>query len=154
MSTEIQRTLVLIKPDGVQRGLIGPIVTRLEARGLKIVAMKMLQLDREMASRHYQAHKERPFFQGLVGFVTSSPIVAMVLEGSDAVELVRRTMGSTNPLQAEPGTIRGDLAVDIGRNLIHGSDSLESAATEIDLFFNPGEITDYERSSQPWITES
>ena len=154
MSTEIQQTLVLIKPDGVQRGLIGPIITRLEARGLKIVAMKMLQLDREMASRHYQAHKERPFFQGLVGFVTSSPIVAMVLEGSDAVELVRRTMGSTNPLQAEPGTIRGDLAVDIGRNLIHGSDSLESAATEIDLFFNPGEITDYERSSQPWITES
>ncbi len=154
MSTEIQRTLVLIKPDGVQRGLIGPIVTRLEARGLKIVAMKMLQLDREMASRHYEAHKERPFFQGVVGFVTSSPIVAMVLEGSDAVDLVRRTMGSTNPLQAEPGTIRGDLAVDIGRNLIHGSDSPESAATEIDLFFNPGEITDYERSSQPWITES
>ena len=154
MSTEIKRTLVLIKPDGVQRGLIGPIVTRLEARGLKIVAMKMLQLDREMASRHYEAHKERPFFQGVVGFVTSSPIVAMVLEGSDAVDLVRRTMGSTNPLQAEPGTIRGDLAVDIGRNLIHGSDSPESAATEIDLFFNPGEITDYERSSQPWITES
>ena len=154
MSTEIQRTLVLIKPDGVQRGLIGPIVTRLEARGLKIVAMKMLQLDREMASRHYEAHKERPFFQGVVGFVTSSPIVAMVLEGSDAVDLVRRTMGSTNPLQAEPGTIRGDLAVDIGRNLIHGSDSPESAATEIDLFFNPGEITDYRRSSQPWITES
>ena len=154
MSTEIQQTLVLIKPDGVQRGLIGPIITRLEARGLKIVAMKMLQLDRDMASRHYEAHKERPFFQGLVGFVTFSPIVAMVLEGSDAVELVRRTMGSTNPLQAEPGTIRGDLAVDIGRNLIHGSDSLESAATEIDLFFNSGEITDYERSSQPWITES
>ena len=154
MSTEIQQTLVLVKPDGVQRGLIGPIVTRLEARGLKIVAMKMLQLDMETASRHYGAHKERPFFPGLVGFITSSPIVAMVLEGSGAVELVRRTMGSTDPLQAEPGTIRGDLAVDIGRNLIHGSDSPESAATEIDIFFNPGEINGYERSSQPWITES
>jgi len=145
---------VLIKPDGVQRGLVGAIISRLEARGLKIVAMKMLQMDREMASQHYDVHRQRPFFQGLVEFITTSPIIAMVLEGSNAVELVRRSMGTTDPVQAEPGTIRGDLAVEIGRNLIHGSDSLETAATEISFFFKSEEIMDYTRSVEPWITES
>lgn len=154
MSADTQRTLVLIKPDGVQRGLVGAIISRLEARGLKIVAMKMLQMDREMASQHYDVHRQRPFFQGLVEFITTSPIIAMVLEGSNAVELVRRSMGTTDPVQAEPGTIRGDLAVEIGRNLIHGSDSLETAATEISLFFKSEEIPGYTRSVEPWITES
>ena len=154
MSAGSQRTLVLIKPDGVQRGLVGAIISRLEARGLKIVAMKMLQMDREMASQHYDVHRQRPFFQGLVQFITTSPIIAMVLEGSNAVELVRRTIGSTDPVQAEPGTIRGDLAVEIGRNLIHGSDSLETAAKEISFFFKSEEIPGYTRSVEPWITES
>ncbi|MCZ6535968.1 MAG: nucleoside-diphosphate kinase [Chloroflexi bacterium] len=154
MSADTQRTLVLIKPDGVQRGLVGAIISRLEARGLKIVAMKMLQMDREMASQHYDVHRQRPFFQGLVEFITTSPIIAMVLEGSNAVDLVRRSMGTTDPVQAEPGTIRGDLAVEIGRNLIHGSDSLETAATEISLFFKSEEIPGYTRSVEPWITES
>ncbi len=154
MSADTQRTLVLIKPDGVQRSLVGAIISRLEARGLKIVAMKLLQMDREMASQHYDVHRQRPFFQGLVEFITTSPIIAMVLEGSNAVELVRRSMGTTDPVQAEPGTIRGDLAVEIGRNLIHGSDSLETAATEISLFFKSEEIPGYTRSVEPWITES
>ncbi|MEE8158808.1 MAG: nucleoside-diphosphate kinase [Dehalococcoidia bacterium] len=154
MSADTQRTLVLIKPDGVQRGLVGAIISRVEARGLKIVAMKMLQMDREMASQHYDVHRQRPFFQGLVEFITTSPIIAVVLEGSNAVELVRRSMGTTDPVQAEPGTIRGDLAVEIGRNLIHGSDSLETAATEISLFFKSEEIPGYTRSVEPWITES
>jgi len=154
VSADTQRTLVLIKPDGVQRGLVGAIISRLEARGLKIVAMKMLQMDREMASQHYDVHRQRPFFQGLVEFITTSPIIAVVLEGSNAVELVRRSMGTTDPVQAEPGTIRGDLAVEIGRNLIHGSDSLETAATEISLFFKSEEIPGYTRSVEPWITES
>lgn len=153
MSEDTQKTLVLIKPDGVQRGLVGDIIRRLEARGLRIAAMKMTHLDMETASRHYGVHRERPFFQGLVAFITSSPLVALVLEGPNAVELVRRTMGATNPVDAEPGTIRGDLAIDIGRNLIHGSDSTETAATEISLFFEEDELTNYDKSAQPWITE-
>ncbi len=153
MSEDTQQTLVLIKPDGVQRGLVGQIIDRLEARGLRIAALKMAHLDLETASRHYGVHRERPFFKGLVDFITSSPLVAMVLEGPNAVELVRTTMGATNPIDAQPGTIRGDLAIDIGRNLIHGSDSTESAATEIQLFFNATEITSYDKDVQPWITE-
>lgn len=153
MSEDIQQTLVLIKPDGVQRGLVGEIISRLEARGLRIAAMKMTQLDMETASHHYGIHRERPFFQGLVNFITSSPLVALVLEGPNAVEMVRTTMGATNPLESQPGTIRGDLALDIGRNLIHGSDSTETAATEISLFFAEAEVTNYAKSVQPWITE-
>ena len=154
MTEDIQQTLVLIKPDGVQRGLVGEIITRLEARGLRIAAMKMTQLDVETASHHYGVHRERPFFKGLVDFITSSPLVALVLEGPNSVEMVRRTIGATNPLDAQPGTIRGDLAVEIGRNLIHGSDSTETAASEIRLFFEEDEVTSYQRSIQPWITES
>ena len=153
MSDATQRTLVLIKPDGVQRGLVGTIISRLEARGLKIAAMKLMQVDQALAERHYGVHRERPFFPGLVEFITSSPIIAMVLEGPNAVEMARRTMGTTNPADASPGTIRGDLAVDIGRNLIHGSDSPETAMSEVALFFEPQEICGYARNVEPWIIE-
>jgi len=150
LSTE--QTLVLVKPDGVQRALAGAVISRLEARGLRIVAMKMLRLTPEMARRHYGAHVGKAFFPGLVEFITSSPVIAMVVEGQNAVEMVRRTMGATDPLQAQPGTIRGDLGVDIGHNLVHGSDSLESAAQEIGLFFSPEEVLSYERDVDRWIT--
>ena len=152
MSTE--QTLALVKPDGVQRGLAGTIISRLEARGLRIVAMKMIQVSRDMALKHYGVHQGKPFFEGLVEFITSGPVIAMVLEGRSAVEMVRSTMGVTDPLNAQPGTIRGDLAVDIGRNLVHGSDSPETAAQEIALFFSPGEILSYDRDVDRWITES
>ncbi|MBI2856154.1 MAG: nucleoside-diphosphate kinase [Chloroflexi bacterium] len=152
MNTE--QTLVLVKPDAVQRGLAGAVLSRLESRGLKLVAMKMLQVSEDLASRHYAAHQGKPFYDGLVSFITSSPIVALVVEGPRAVEAVRSTMGATDPLQAQPGTIRGDWGVDIQHNLIHGSDSPESAATEIGLFFSPEEILSYQRDMDRWIIES
>ena len=136
----MQRTLVLIKPDAVERGLAGEIIARLERKGLKIVAMRMLQMDKAMAERHYAIHEDKPFFPALVDFITSSPIIAAVVEGKNAVEVVRRMMGETDPLQAAPGTIRGDFGLDIGQNLIHGSDSEENAQQEISLFFSEEEI--------------
>jgi len=139
----MQQTLVLLKPDALQRGLVGEIISRLERRGLKIVAMKMIWMDKELANRHYAVHKDKPFFAGLVDFITSSPIIAAVFEGENAVEVVREAMGETDPARARPGTIRRDLAQDIGRNLIHGSDSEETAKREIDLFFSEGEIFSY-----------
>lgn len=150
----MERTLVLLKPDALQRGLVGELTTRLEARGLKIVAMKLMQMSQALARRHYEAHVGKPFFPGLVEFITSGPLVAMVLEGKDAVAVVRNTMGATDPAKASPGTIRGDLAIDMGRNLIHGSDSLEAAQREIALFFKESEVVDYQRDTDPWITES
>ena len=150
----MERTLVLVKPDGVQRGLIGEIISRLERTGLKLVALKMLQMDRKMAGQHYAIHQGKPFFEGLVSFITSSPLIAAVFEGKSAVEVVRKTMGTTDPVKAAPGTIRGDLALDIGRNVVHGSDSLENAQKEISLFFSPQEIVSYERQVEPWIRES
>ncbi len=150
----MERTLVLVKPDGVQRGLIGEIISRLERTGLKLVALKMLQIDRKMAGKHYAIHQGKPFFDGLVCFITSSPLIAAVFEGKSAVEVVRKTMGATDPVKAAPGTIRGDLALDIGRNVVHGSDSLENAQKEISLFFSPEEIVSYERQVEPWIRES
>ena len=150
----MERTLVLLKPDAVQRGLVGAVVSRLESRGLKIAAMKMLRMDRETAAVHYGEHVGKPFYDGLVEFITSGPLIAMVLEGENAVQLTRNTMGSTNPTDASPGTIRGDMAVDLGRNLIHGSDSLDTAEKEIEIFFSPEEIVDYPRSVDAWITES
>ncbi len=150
----MERTLVLVKPDGVQRGLIGEIISRFERTGLKLVALKMLQMDRAMAEKHYAIHKGKPFFEGLVSFITSSPLVAAVFEGKSAVEVVRKIMGVTDPVKAAPGTIRGDLALDIGRNIVHGSDSLENAQKEISLFFSPREIVSYERQVEPWIIES
>ncbi len=136
----MQRTLVLIKPDAIERGLAGEIISRLERKGLKIVALKMLQMDKAMAERHYAIHEGKPFFPALVDFITSSPIIAAVVEGKNAVEVVRRMMGETDPLHAAPGTIRGDFGLDIGRNLIHGSDSEGNAQEEISLFFSEEEI--------------
>jgi len=149
----MQRTLILIKPDAVQRGLIGKILTRFERRGLKIIAMKLMQLDEEMAQRHYAVHKGKTFFPGLIGFITSGPIVAAILEGDDAIELVRKTMGSTDPLNAPPGTIGADFGIDMGRNLVHGSDSVENAAKETALFFAQEEVLSYQRALDGWITE-
>ena len=150
----MDRTLVLLKPDAVQRGLVGEIISRLERRGLKLAAMKMLLVTEELAHRHYADHVGKPFFVGLVKFITSSPIVAMVIEGENAVDVVRKTMGVTSPSDAAPGTIRGDLALTIGANLIHGSDSAESAIREIGLFFSPDEVIDYTRAVDSWIIES
>ena len=149
----MEQTLVLVKPDGVQRSLIGEVISRLERRGLKLVAMKLMQVDEALARRHYGEHAQRPFFPGLVDFITSAPVVAMVWEAENAVEVVRKTMGDTSPAIASMGTIRGDLALDIGRNLVHGSDSLESAQREIGLFFSSGEILEYGRSNDAWIKE-
>jgi nucleoside-diphosphate kinase len=148
-----QRTLVLVKPDGVQRALIGEIVSRLEGRGLKLIALKMIRITPELAARHYAEHKGKPFFDGLVKFITSGPVVAMIWEGREAVTVVRTLMGSTDPLKAAPGTVRGDLALDLGMNLIHGSDSPQRADVEIDLFFKPAEIHDYARTADRWVVE-
>ena len=149
----MERTLVLLKPDAVQRGLSGQIISRLEAKGLKIVGMKLLHMDRDLAGRHYGVHEGKPFFEGLVNFITSSPIVAMALEGPSAVEVVRAAMGVTDPKKAAPGTIRGDFGLDIGRNLVHGSDSPENAMTELALFFGDNELVSYDRNVEPWILE-
>ncbi len=149
----MEKTLVLVKPDGVQRSLIGEVISRLEKRGLKLVAMKLMQVDEALAQRHYGEHEGKPFFAGLVGFITSAPVVAMVWEAENAVEVVRNTMGATKPADSPMGTIRGDLALDIGRNLVHGSDGPESAEREIGLFFSPGEILEYSRSNDDWIKE-
>ena len=150
----MERTFVAIKPDGVQRGYVGDVISRLERRGLKLVAIRLMQVDEDLAGRHYAEHVARPFFPSLVSFITSGPIVAMIWEADNAVALARQTMGATNPAEASPGTIRGDLGIDIGRNVVHGSDSPESAAREIGLFFGDGDALDYTRSSDPWITES
>jgi len=151
-SLDAQRSLVLIKPDAVQRGLAGEIIARLETRGLKIVAMKMLQMDKTLAQRHYAIHKDKAFFGDLVDFITCSPIIAIVFQGKGAVDTIRETMGKTDPANAKPGTIRGDLALDIGHNLIHGSDSEETASQEIDLFFSEEEILDYHREIDKWLS--
>ena len=149
----MERTLVLVKPDGVQRGLIGEVISRLERRGLKLVGMKLMQVDDALARQHYGEHVDRPFFAGLVDFITSSPVVAMAWEAEHAVEAVRNTMGQTNPTASPPGTIRGDLGLDIGRNLVHGSDSPESAMRELTLFFTGAELLDYSRANDSWIKE-
>tara|TARA_B100000530_G_scaffold194664_1_gene123778 strand:+ start:1791 stop:2246 length:456 start_codon:yes stop_codon:yes gene_type:complete len=149
-----ERTLVLLKPDAVQRGLVGEIVGRLENRGWKIVGLKFMRMTDEVARKHYAEHVEKPFFPGLAAFMMSRPIIAIALEGENVVDAVRKSMGSTNPQDANPGTIRGDLAVNIGRNLIHGSDSVESAIRELAIFFNGEELYEYEREADNWVTES
>ena len=149
----MERTLVLVKPDGVQRGLIGAVISRLEQRGLKLVALKMLWLDEALAKRHYAVHEGKPFFEGLIKYITACPLVAAVFQGPRAVALVRQAMGETDPAKASQGSIRGDLGVDIGRNLVHGSDSVENAEKEIVLFFNPQEIYDYDRDTDRWVFE-
>jgi nucleoside-diphosphate kinase len=148
-----EQTLVLVKPDAVQRGLIGEVISRLERRGLQLVGLKLMQITEELAGRHYAEHREKPFFGGLVSFITSAPVVAMVWQGPGAVAMVRTMMGATNPANAAPGTMRGDLAVSFGMNVIHGSDSLESSAREIELFFAPGEVLQWERTIDRWVIE-
>lgn len=150
----MERTLVLIKPDGVQRGLAGAIIARFERRGLRIAAMKMIQMDKATAQRHYAVHQNKPFFNDLVTFITSNPIIAAVFEGKNAIEVVRHTMGETNSAKASPGTIRGDFGIDLQYNLVHGSDSLENADKEISIFFSPGEILSYSRDIDRWVTGS
>lgn len=149
----MERTLVIIKPDAVQRGLIGEIITRLERRGLRLVAMKMIHMSEKLARRHYAIHEGKPFFEPLVAYITSAPVVVMVWEGPKAIEIVRRTMGATNPLEATPGTIRADYALEIGRNLVHGSDGPQTAVAEIGLFFSPEEVLSWERDTDRWIIE-
>lgn len=149
----MEQTLVLVKPDGVQRGLIGEVITRLERRGLKLLGMKFMQVSPDLAAAHYGEHIGRPFYDSLVSYITSSPIVAMVWEGKDAIQIVRATVGATNPGAAAPGTIRGDFGVEIGRNLIHASDKAESAAREVSLFFAAEELVNWERATDRWIRE-
>jgi nucleoside-diphosphate kinase len=153
MGEYMERTLVIIKPDAIQRGLIGPILARLERRGLRFAAMKLMQITPELASRHYAIHKGKPFYEGLIEFITSGPVVVAVIEGRDAINIVRKTMGATNPAEAEPGTIRADFGLEIGRNLVHGSDGPDTAAYEIPLFFAEDEILGYERAVDGWINE-
>jgi nucleoside-diphosphate kinase len=147
----MEKSLVLIKPDAMQRGLAGEIISRLEKKGLKIVAMKMLHMDKNLAQRHYAIHEGKAFFNDLVSFITSSPVIAIVFQGKNAVEIIRQMMGETDPSKAHRGTIRGDFGIDIGHNLVHGSDSLENASKEIDLFFSAEEIFNYDRELDTWI---
>jgi len=149
----MERTLVIIKPDAVQRGLVGETVSRLERRGLKMVGMKLMQMDEGLARRHYGIHEGKSFFDGLIRYITSAPVVVMAIEGPRAIEVVRRTMGVTNPVDAAPGTIRGDYALEIGRNLVHGSDGPDTARTEIALFFEESELLSWERDADRWIIE-
>jgi len=149
----MERTFVMVKPDGVQRGLVGEVVSRIERKGLKIVAMKMLQINRPLAENHYAEHKEKPFFSNLVDYITSGPVVAMVVEGKNAIKVVRNLVGATNPVEASVGTIRGDFGLDVGRNIVHASDSPQSAEREISLFFKEEEIMNYDRVDEHWIYE-
>ncbi len=149
----MERTFIAIKPDGVQRGLVGEIICRFEAKGFTLVGLKFMKVSRELAEQHYAIHRDRPFFSGLVEFIISAPIVAMVWEGDGVVASARKMIGATNPLTAEPGTIRGDLGVNIGRNLIHGSDAVETANSEIALWFTDDELVNWQPTVSAWIRE-
>ncbi len=149
----MERTLVILKPDAVQRGLIGQITARLEQRGIKLVGMRLIHIDNELAARHYAVHKGKPFYNGLIKYITSSPVVVQVWEGKRVIEIVRRTCGATNPIDADVGTIRADFGVEIGRNLIHASDGPETAAYEIPLYFKEEDLVAWPRANDPWITE-
>ena len=149
----MERTLILVKPDGIQRGLAGEIIARFEKRGLKLVAMKLLQMSDDLAMRHYGEHEGKPFYESLVAYITSGPVIAMVWEGKEAVAAARATMGSTKPVESTPGTIRGDFGIEIGRNLVHGSDSGLNAEKEIALFFTPEELVNWTRDNERWISE-
>ena len=149
----MEQTFVMIKPDGVQRGLIGEITSRIERKGLRIVAMRMCQVTDEAARRHYAEHVEKPFFNSLIEFITSSPAVPMIVEGADAVSVMRTIAGATDPKEALVGTIRGDFGLDVGRNLIHSADSLESAKREIAIHFTEDEVVLYERAEESWVYE-
>jgi len=149
----VERTFIMIKPDGVQRNLVGEVIKRFENKGFTLVGLKLLQPSRTLAEEHYAVHKERPFFGSLVDFITSGPVVAMVWSGEGAIASARKLIGATNPLNAEPGTIRGDYGVDVGRNLIHGSDAPETAQEEITLWFSETELVSWNPTIQPWLYE-
>jgi nucleoside-diphosphate kinase len=149
----LERTLVIIKPDGVQRALIGPILSRFEARGLKLVGLKLMQVPQSLAEQHYAEHVGKGFYAGLLKYITSAPVVVACFEGTSAVQKVRNTVGATNPLNAAPGTIRADLALDIGRNLVHASDAPDTAVRELALWFAPTELTPYDRATDAWVFE-
>lgn len=150
----MQRTLILVKPDGMQRGLAGQIISRFETRGLKLVGMKLMQVSRELAEEHYAEHKGKGFYEELVSYITSAPVIAMVLEGPEAIEAARMTIGATKPVESSPGTIRGDFGMVVGRNLVHGSDKESSAKREVALFFKEDELVTWQRSSEQWIVSS
>lgn len=149
----MQKTLVLVKPDGVQRGLIGTVITRLENRGLRLIAAKFMQVSKELAETHYAVHRGQPFFDQLIAYITSAPVMAMVWEGPDAIEAVRQTMGKTRPTEATPGSIRHDFALQIGRNLTHASDGIKSGESEVALWFHPEELVQWSRDIDRWIYE-
>lgn len=149
----MERTFIMVKPDGVQRNIVGEVIKRFESKGFKLVGLKLLSVSRDLAEKHYGVHRERPFFAGLVDFIISAPVVAMVWEGEGVVASARKIIGATNPLTAEPGTIRGDFGINIGRNLIHGSDAIETAQNEIALWFKEEELVTWEVCTQAWLSE-
>src|SRR5574342_945351 len=149
----MEKSLVLVKPDGVQRGLIGEVIARLERRGLRLVAAKFMQVSRELADTHYAIHQGKSFYEGLISYITSAPVMAMVWEGPNAVAAIRQTMGSTRPTEAAPGSLRHDFALEVGRNLTHASDTIENGAAEVALWFRPEELVTWERSTDRWIFE-
>lgn len=153
MEEVLERTLVLVKPDGVQRGLVGEVITRLERRGLKLVAAKFMSVSRDLAKTHYAVHEGKSFYPGLIDYITSAPVMAMVWEGPRAISAVRQTMGSTKPYEAAPGTLRHDFALETGRNLTHASDSVENGQIEIALWFKPEELVSWSRETDRWIYE-
>ena len=148
-----ERTFVMIKPDGVQRGLVGDIISRFERKGVKLVAMKLVSVSKELAEKHYGIHKGEPFFEPTVKYITSSPVVAMIIEGNNAIEMVRGMMGATDPQKADVGTIRGDFGQFIGKNIVHGSDGPDTAEFEMNLWFKPEEIANYTRIDEEWLSE-
>ena len=149
----MERTFLMIKPDGVQRNLVGEIIQRFETKGFTLVGLKMMQVSSELAEKHYAVHKERPFFPPLVDFITSSPVVAMVWQGEGVIASARKIIGATNPLNAEPGTIRGDFGISVGRNLIHGSDGPDTAKDEVSLWFSDAELANWTPAITPWVVE-
>ena len=149
----VEKTLVLVKPDGVQRGLIGEIISRLERRGLRLTAAKFMQVSRELAETHYAIHQGKPFYDSLIAYITSAPVMAMVWEGPSAVAAVRQTMGATRPTEAAPGTVRHDFGLEVGRNLTHASDSPENGEKEVALWFREEELVSWERALDPWYFE-
>ncbi len=149
----MERTLIIIKPDGVERNLIGPIITRFEQRGLKIIGMKLMRVSDELARKHYAIHEGKPFFEPLIAYITSAPVVVMALEGPQAIQAARNTIGATKPVEAAPGSIRGDFGMMVGRNLVHGSDSVENGEAEIALWFAESELVSYDRVLDRWILE-
>lgn len=150
----MERTLIIIKPDGVQRGLVGEIIRRFEARGLRIIGMKFMSVSRELAEKHYEIHKGKGFYEGLVNYITSAPVVVMALEGTNAIQSARNTIGATRPHEAAAGTIRGDFALEVGRNIVHGSDSPENGVIEVGNFFAEGELVSWGRNNDTWIFEN